>query len=101
MADQSSLKAGTISFELTNWSRSLVHEMIVVAVDNPAAPLPYDYSSAKVIEDQVKVLGEVSDLKPNASGTLNVTLAPGSHLLVCNVPGHYAVGMATALTVVP
>jgi hypothetical protein len=39
--DQSSIKAGTVSFDVTNWSRSFVHEMLIVAVDNPNAPLPY------------------------------------------------------------
>jgi hypothetical protein len=52
---QPSVKAGAVRFDVTNWSRSMLHEMLVVAVDNPQAPLPYDYSQAKVAEDQVKV----------------------------------------------
>ena len=55
----------------------------------------------KFPEDQVKVLGEASDLQPNVTKTVDLTLAPGSYLLVCNVPGHYASGMATAITVTP
>ena len=98
---QPSIKAGAVRFDVTNWSRSMLHEMLVVAVDNPQAPLPYDYGQAKVAEDQVKVLGDTGDLQPGASYTLDVTLTPGSYLLICNVPGHYAAGMVTPLTVTP
>jgi hypothetical protein len=89
--NQPSVKAGPLRFDVTNWSRGMLHEMLIVAVDNPQAPLPYDYSQAKVAEDQVKVLGDTGDL----------TLTPGSYLLICNVPGHYAAGMVTPLTVTP
>jgi uncharacterized cupredoxin-like copper-binding protein len=99
--DQPSVKAGPVRFDVTNWSRGMLHEMLVVAVDHPQAPLPYDYSQAKVAEDQVKVLGDTGNLQPGASYTLDVTLTPGSYLLICNFPGHYASGMVTPLTVTP
>jgi uncharacterized cupredoxin-like copper-binding protein len=99
--DRSSVRAGAIRFDVTNWSQGMLHELLVVAVDNPQAPLPYDYSKAIVAEDQVKVLGDTENLQPDASHTLDVTLAPGWYLLNCNVPGHYASGMSTPLTVTP
>mgnify|MGYP001488051727 CR=1 FL=1 len=99
--DQSSMKAGTVTFEVTNWSTSVLHEMLVVSVTNPAAPLPYDYMQGKVAEEQVKVIGEVEDLQPNASKSFEAALSPGYYLLICNVPGHYAAGMAASLNVTP
>ena len=99
--DHASVKSGAVHFAVTNWSQGIVHEMIVVAVDNPNAPLPFDYNTGRVPEDQIKSLGEVSDLRPNATGTLDVDLSPGSYLLICNVPGHYAAGMVAELTVAP
>jgi uncharacterized cupredoxin-like copper-binding protein len=99
--DQDSVKAGPVMFDVTNWSRYLPHEVLIVAVDNAAAPLPYDYDEAKVNEDQVKVLGDTSELLPNKSASVKVTLVPGSYLLICNVPGHYAAGMAVPLMVKP
>ncbi len=99
--DKPTVKAGTVTFEVTNWSRSVLHEMLVVSVDNPTAPLPYDYAQARVPEDQVKVLGEAADLQPNVSETFEVALTPGSYLLICNLPGHYAAGMAVPLSVTP
>jgi uncharacterized cupredoxin-like copper-binding protein len=99
--DHSSVKAGTIHFDVTNWSQGVLHELIIVAVDNPQAILPYDYSKAKVAEDQVKVLGDTGDLQPGTSYAFDLALAPGAYLLFCNVPGHYAAGMVTPLTVTP
>lgn len=99
--DQSTIKAGPVRFDVTNWSKAMVHEMLVVAVDSADAPLPYDYGQAKVAEEQVRVLGETAELQPNASAELELTLATGSYLLVCNVPGHYASGMVVPLTVTP
>jgi uncharacterized cupredoxin-like copper-binding protein len=100
-ADKTAVKAGSVSFEVTNWSRSIVHEMLVVAVDSADAPLPYDYNKQIVMEDQVKSLGETAELQPNSSKTLDLDLAPGSYLLICNVPGHYAAGMVLPFTVAP
>lgn len=99
--DQGTVKAGSVSFEVTNWSRSVLHEMLVVAVDSPTTALPYDYTALKIPEEQVKVLGEASDLQPNITKTVDLTLTPGSYLLICNVPGHYASGMVAAITVTP
>ncbi len=99
--DKPTVKAGAVSFDVTNWSRSVLHEVLIVSVDNPAAPLPYDYPQARVPEDQVKVLGEGGDLQPNDSAGFEVTLAAGSYLLICNLPGHYAAGMAVPLSVTP
>jgi uncharacterized cupredoxin-like copper-binding protein len=47
----------------------------------------------------VRVLGDTGDMQPNATKTLDVTLAPGAYLLLCNLPGHYAAGMVTPFTV--
>jgi uncharacterized cupredoxin-like copper-binding protein len=100
-ADKTSAKAGTVTFNVTNWSRSVVHEMLVVAVDSPDAPLPYDFSKQIIPEDQVKALGETNELQPNGSKSIELTLASGNYLLVCNVPGHFAAGMVLAFTVAP
>jgi uncharacterized cupredoxin-like copper-binding protein len=94
-----SVKAGNVTFDVTNLSRSIVHEMIVVAVENPNAPLPYDYNAGQIPEKQVKMLGETEEMQPNAEKTITIDLKPGAYLVICNVPGHYAAGMWTPLTV--
>jgi uncharacterized cupredoxin-like copper-binding protein len=100
-ADRDSITAGTVDFDVTNWSRSVIHELLVVPVDSADAPLPYDYGAWRVAEDQIKISGETGELAPNASKTLEVTLAAGVYELICNVPGHYAAGMALSFKVTP
>ena len=99
--DRPTIKAGPVRFDVTNWSKGMLHEMLVVAVDAADAPLPYDYAQAKVAEDQVRVLGETPELQPNGSAELDLTLAAGAYLLFCNIQGHYASGMVVPLTVTP
>lgn len=98
-ADVPSVKAGPVTFNVINWSRSVVHEMAVIAVDDPAAALPYDYNRQVVVEDQVNMLGETEELAPNASEALTLDLPAGNYLLICNIPGHYGSGMQMSFTV--
>lgn len=98
---RASAKAGKIRFEVVNYSASIDHELEVVAVDDVDAPLPYDFKTAKVKVEKAREKGEVEDIKPGAEKVLEVTLAPGSYLLICNLPGHYAAGMAAPFTVTP
>ena len=97
----SSAKSGKVTFEVTNLSQSIVHELMIVKVDNPDAALPYDFSTFRVAEDQVTVAGDTGEMPVNSSKTLEVSLAAGSYLLLCNVPGHYAAGMVVPFTVNP
>ena len=99
--DHDTVKAGQVRFDVTNWSRGMIHELLVIRVDSPQVPLPYDDAQGKIAEDQVKLLGDTGNLEPNASSTLDIALTPGTYLLICNVPGDYAAGMATPLTVTP
>jgi uncharacterized cupredoxin-like copper-binding protein len=90
---RSSAPAGVVSFQVTNTSKDTVHEMIVMHLKDPAQPLPYVGSDAKVDESKVDKMGEVPELAPGKSGTLTVTLEPGKYLLICNQPKHFAGGM--------
>ncbi len=98
-ATPDSVKAGQITIHATNKSLGLIHEVIVVRPPANGAPLPYDTKDARVIEKQIKDLGEVSDLPPGKLGSLTVRLQPGTYLLICNQPNHYKAGMWTKLTV--
>ena len=91
--------AGEVTFEVTNTSKQMVHEMIVMYLADPTKPLPYIDKEFRVDEDKAGDKGEVSELDPGKSGTLTVTLEPGKYLLICNVPGHYAAGQWTEFEV--
>lgn len=91
--------AGTVRFDVTNDSKSMVHEMVVSPVKDEKIPLPYSENGSKVDEDAAGHLGEVAELEPGQKGGLTLTLKPGKYILYCNIPGHYALGMWTLLTV--
>jgi uncharacterized cupredoxin-like copper-binding protein len=92
-------KAGEVTFNVTNNSSDLVHEMILVKLKDKTTPLPFVAADNKVDEDAAGHLGEVSELDPGKSGALTLTLDPGTYMLFCNLPGHYMAGMWTTITV--
>lgn len=92
-------KAGVVTFKVTNDSKDTVHEMIVMYLADPSQTLPYLDDEKRVDEDKAGDKGEVSELDPGKSGSLTVNLQPGTYLLYCNVPGHYAAGMWTTVTI--
>ena len=97
--DPQNVPAGEVTFEATNSSKDTVHEMVVAPVADPSVPLPYDKAQQKVDEDAAGHLGEVAELEPGQTGALTLILKPGEYILYCNIPGHYAVGMWTLITV--
>jgi uncharacterized cupredoxin-like copper-binding protein len=97
--DHDSVNAGPVRFEVTNESKSLVHEMIVLKTDMPASQLPYDQKKDPAIESKLKSLGEVSELPPGNAGSLTLRMKPGKYLLFCNQAGDLHGGMWSNFTV--
>jgi uncharacterized cupredoxin-like copper-binding protein len=105
-ADTTSVAHGTVSFVAANLG-SINHELVIL-------PLPADQIvgtralGADSTIDESTSIGEASNtcgagtgegIAPASSSWTTVTLAPGRYELVCNIPGHYAAGMYTQLTV--
>lgn len=97
--DLATVPAGEVTFAVVNDSAGVVHEMLVAPVTVDGQQLPYDADNYRVDEEAAGDLGEVSELDPGASGSLTLTLAPGTYILYCNVAGHYVLGMWTLITV--
>jgi len=93
------VRAGNVTFEVTNGSKDTIHEMIVAPLADASRPLPYVAGESRVDEDGAGHLGEVSELDPGKSGALKLDLKPGKYILFCNIPGHYMNGMWSLLTV--
>jgi uncharacterized cupredoxin-like copper-binding protein len=85
----------------------LVHELVVL-------PLPAGQtvgSRAVGADGKVDETGSVAEasnicaagagdgINPGAISWASVNLKPGTYELICNLPGHYAAGMYTTLTV--
>jgi uncharacterized cupredoxin-like copper-binding protein len=100
-ASATEVPAGEVTFAVTNDSKSMIHEMVLSLVKDANAELPYITDEMRVDEDAAGHLGEVAELDPGKSGELTLTLEPGTYLLFCNLPGHYALGMWTLITVTP
>ena len=93
------IPAGKVSFNVVNVSADSEHEMVLSRLSGPDGTLPYDAETMRVDEEAAGSLGEVAELPPGQSGSLSLTLDPGTYALYCNIPGHYAAGMWTIITV--
>ncbi len=105
IASPSGVAAGTVSFRVRN-TGLLAHELVIL-------PLPAAGAGTRAIGPDGMVseqgsLGEASatcaagagqGITPGAGGWVSLHLAPGRYELICNLPGHYAMGMFTELDV--
>jgi uncharacterized cupredoxin-like copper-binding protein len=98
-ATPKSIQAGHVTFEVINNSKDTIHEMVVAPLKSDDEVLPYNKAEERVEEEKAGHLGEVAELDPGQSGELGIDLDPGKYILYCNIPGHYAAGMWTILTV--
>jgi uncharacterized cupredoxin-like copper-binding protein len=77
------------------------HELVVFRTSLPLNKLPLD-SAGNIIEDSpqlVKVADSGTNVAPGQSRRLYTVLTPGTYVFVCNLPGHYRLGMRAALVV--
>jgi hypothetical protein len=92
-----SLHAGHHTIALTNNGEG--HELLLFRTDLGAAVLPVD-TKGDVIEDS-PLLHKVLDSggSPESNQSLPVTLDPGHYVAICNLPGHYGLGMRLDIAV--
>jgi uncharacterized cupredoxin-like copper-binding protein len=97
--DRVTAPSGDVSFDIRNDGR-LAHDFVVLRSDHSADALPRDsrerdtvaeYDSGTVVDD--------AEVAPGRTVTLRTSLEPGTYVLLCNLPGHYARGMHTAFRV--
>ena len=91
--------AGAVTFQALNTSADTEHEMVVSRLSGPDGTLPFKADISRVDESAIGSEGEVEELEPGNSGQLTVNLEPGTYVLYCNIPGHYAAGMWMKITV--
>ena len=89
------VKPGTVRFGVKN-EGGMEHSFELIKTDLPFDKLPTT-GDAKARED-----GLVKQVKSLGVGKVSVVtadLAAGSYVIICNVAGHYQLGMRAALTV--
>jgi uncharacterized cupredoxin-like copper-binding protein len=104
--DHALISHGTVSFLATN-DGSISHELVILPLsDSQAVGTRHVSGYSKV--DEAGSLGEASStcgvgagegIAPGASSWVTLNLVPGRYEVVCNLPGHYAAGMYSELTV--
>ena len=87
---------GGITFRVAN-DGAVPHEFVVLRSDLAAAALPQ--AAGVVDESQVDVVGRVDQWPGGETRDATFTLTPGRYILICNLPGHYQLGMSAAFTV--
>lgn len=105
MVSPDGVAAGTVSFRVWN-AGTIVHELVIMPMP-PGGPGSRPVGSDGKV-DEVGSLGEASrscgagtgeGIEPGAQGWVTLQLDPGTYELICNLAGHYAMGMYAALTV--
>jgi uncharacterized cupredoxin-like copper-binding protein len=96
----STIKAGQVTFHVSNSDSSDTHEFVIFKTDLAPGELPLD-SSNNVDENAQSLtkIDEIPDMAPGDVKDLIVALDPGSYVAICNLPGHYQAGMFTSFTV--
>jgi uncharacterized cupredoxin-like copper-binding protein len=89
-------KAGTIKFGIRNIG-TMVHDFDLIKTDLAFDKLPTDSGSAKAKEDGL--VKQMINIAANRVTTLSADLAPGNYVIICNVAGHYQLGMRVAFKV--
>ena len=94
--DHPTVASGHVVIGIRNHA-SMVHELKVIKTDLAADQLPVDGATAKAKEDGKS--GELLNIAAGASRKLVLELGPGKYVLICNVAGHYQLGMRVGLEV--
>jgi uncharacterized cupredoxin-like copper-binding protein len=85
--------AGTVTFSVAN-TGNVDHEFLIMRVPTSGKLL---LSHFRVSERTL--VGEVHEIKPGKTGHGTFSLKPGKYFLICNIAGHYQLGMIAPLTV--
>ena len=91
-----SVKAGTIKIGVRNLG-TMEHSFEVLKTDLAPDKLPVDGGSAKANEDGK--VGAIPSIPAGKSAAVTLDLTPGTYVFICNVAGHYQLGMHTGFTV--
>jgi uncharacterized cupredoxin-like copper-binding protein len=91
-----SVKAGKIKIGVRNLG-TMEHSFEVLKTDLPPDKLPVDGASAKAKEDGK--VGEIPSIPAGKSAAVTLDLTPGKYVFICNIAGHYGLGMHTGFTV--
>ncbi len=96
-----SAQAGPTVIEAPN-EGSVEHELVVFKTNMDPAKLPTEANgevNEEKMDEVAESAGEIPDVEAGDTKTGNFKLNPGTYVMFCNLPGHYAQGMYGTITV--
>ena len=91
-----SVKAGIVKFGIRN-NGTMVHDFDLIKTALALDKLPIDGAAAKAKEDGL--VKQMINIAGQRSTTISADLAAGHYVIICNVAGHYQLGMRAELKV--
>ena len=91
-ADPASTESGSVTFGVRNVG-AIAHQLLVLRTRRDADHLPVKGGLVRLDARGIDVAAEIELLAADAGADLAVTLEPGPHVLICNIAGHYDLGM--------
>ena len=85
----SAVRAGKVTFIARNVGK-VQHELMIERM-----PMTFD---APMQPNEEAAQGMIDDMEAGHSGRLTMNLRPGTYMLFCNIPGHYAAGQHIRFT---
>lgn len=97
-ADPRSAPAGSVTFRVRNVG-AIAHQFLVLRTNRDAGDLPVRGGLVRTGSRGITEAGEIEVMTADASETVEITLAAGRYVLICNIAGHYDLGMRTGFRV--
>ena len=91
-----SVKAGKVKIGVRNLA-TMEHSFEVLKTDLAHDKIPGDAATAKAKEDGK--VGEIRSIPAGKSAAVTIDLVPGKYVFICNIAGHYQLGMHVGFTV--
>ncbi|HRW08511.1 MAG TPA: hypothetical protein P5121_25590 [Caldilineaceae bacterium] len=100
IASTNAVKHKKVTFHVTNISLSATrpHELVIIKTDLSPDQLPR-LANGAADESQLQVIARTDRLTPGATADLKLKLKKGNYVLICNIGGHYGLGMYTGFRV--
>ena len=91
------IKGGEVKFSVKDDGRQQ-HEFVLIRSDADPASFPVNDGA---IDEEVagQSPGEADDISPGEAKSATMRLSAGTYVYLCNLPGHYQLGMHGRLTV--
>ena len=90
------VKAGVVKIGIRNQG-TMVHDFDLIKTDLAPDKLPIDTAAAKAKTDGL--VKQMINIAVGRATTLSADLAAGHYVIICNVAGHYQLGMRAELKV--